>query len=419
MTSTTEPTSLRRASWPVLCLIVLCACRSSDSAEEIDGDVAWLVSHGQFAEAVTQAQSAWVRDPADPAAEALYRGAFVAQLLDQARAASFDNEDELSLQILSRALEIDPEHEAVLAWEAKTRLKIAERWLEIGRESHADGNLAAAQQAYVQALEFEPEHPTVLRNLGRVTLQANYRDGRGTGYYNEGVRALSDYWLEQARRGFAASEKFQPANTRAVRRQDQVELMLADQRLAIGMNFESKGLFAAAANEYLWALALDPESEEAAEGKERAGREARAKRLLSESQMLIFRNEVEGARELLEEAMELSEAQDEQIAEMLASIDERSLDVLYSRAIDLERDQLFEEAIAAYGVLLEATDYHKDAVARRDTLQEYIVLAADYYERAMAADAPEEKLESLRAIAQFWTDYRDVQDLLSALGADR
>ncbi len=93
--------------------------------------------------------------------------------------------------------------------------------------------------------------------------------------------------------------------------------------------------------------------------------------------------------------------------------------MLYGIAIDLERDQLFAEAIGAYGVLLEATDYYKDAKARRETLQEYIAIAADYYGRAMAAETPEKKLESLRAIAQFWTDYRDVQDLIRSLEGER
>jgi hypothetical protein len=135
--------------------------------------------------------------------------------------------------------------------------------------------------------------------------------------------------------------------------------------------------------------------------------------------MLIFRDEIDAASELLSEAMELSEVQDEKAAELLASIDGRRLDVLYGQAINLERDQLFAEAIAAYGVLLEATDYHKDAVARRETLQEYIGIAAEYYDRAMTAELPEDKLESLRAISQFWTDYRDIQDLITALEDDR
>ncbi|MAF64320.1 MAG: hypothetical protein CMJ84_01500 [Planctomycetes bacterium] len=421
MTSTRPPArpSASRPSWFSLCLLVLCGCKGSGSSDDFGGDVAWLVSHGQFAEAVANAEGAWARNPNDAEAEALYRAAFVAQLLDRARELTFENEDELALEVLDRALEVDPENEVALAWEAKTRLKIADRWLEIGRECHAEGDLTSAQAAYVEALKFDPEHSAALRNLGQVTIQANYREGRGTGYYHEGVRALSDYWLEQARRGFAASGKFQPENERAGRRHDQVEVMIADQRLAIGRTFEAEGLFAAAANEYLWALALDPQSADAAEGRARAERETQAGRLLSESRMLIFRDEIDAASELLSEAMELSEVQDEKAAELLASIDGRRLDVLYGQAINLERDQLFAEAIAAYGVLLEATDYHKDAVARRETLQEYIGIAAEYYDRAMTAELPEDKLESLRAISQFWTDYRDIQDLITALEDDR
>ena len=421
MTSTRQPAApiVPRLPWLLVGALALCACRSTDSSAEIGGDVAWLISHGQYAEAVAQAEGAYERHPADADAEALYHAAFVAQLLDRARAASFAHNDEHALEILERALEVNPESAPALAWQAKTRLGIADRWLGIGQELHAEGNLVAAQEAYVQALTFVPEHPTALRNLGLVTIQRNYREGRGAGYYNEGVRALSDYWLEQARRGFAASGKFQPDNDRAARRHGQVEEMLADQRLAIGRTFESEGLFAAAANEYIWALALDPDSAEAEEGKARSQREAKARRLLSESRMLIFRDEIDAAGEMLAEVIELSEVQDEEAELLLASIDDRRLEVLYGIAIDLERDQLFAEAIGAYDVLLEAADYFKDAMARRETLQEYIAIAADYYGRAMAAETPEKKLESLRAIAQFWTDYRDVQDLIRSLEGER
>ena len=91
------------------------------------------------------------------------------------------------------------------------------------------------------------------------------------------------------------------------------------------------------------------------------------------------------------------------------------LSEVYQEALDLEHDQLYVEAVAAYGRILEEVEYFKDTRARQSTLQGYIEMAAAYYQQSREATDPEKRMECLRAIQGFWPDYMDVRERLAEL----
>jgi hypothetical protein len=95
--------------------------------------------------------------------------------------------------------------------------------------------------------------------------------------------------------------------------------------------------------------------------------------------------------------------------------------VVYRDALALERDWRLEEAVARYDELLAEAQFWKDAITRRNTLQEYVRRAPELYEKAAAAATKEEQLQILRQIELFWPEYRDVstriRDLAKELGS--
>jgi len=414
------PAAASRAAPQLLfaCTLVLAAasCRSGPGPVGTERErVASLVRHERFGAALELAERIHGEHPGDPEAAALHRDTSVAWLLARGREATFDDRDEEALSLLEQALEVDPGSRPAAIWLDKTHSKIATRWVRTGMSAHSDGNLEAAAQAFETALAHVPGHPTAMDGLGQVLIQINYRLGLGEDYYNDGVRAMSDFYLRRARRSFAVAHKYTPANERAERRRGNVEESLSEERLVIAQGLETDARYAAAFNEYRLALALDPDNAAAAAGRARMEKEAAAARFLREAEMMVVRGRFDEADELLAQAGELTTLQVARVDELLAGTTDARLEALYVAALNLEKDQLYVEAAAAYERLLEQTEYFKDARARVETLREYVRLAGEYYARAEAETDPQERLRHYRAIAQFWADYRDVRERIRQL----
>jgi len=378
-------------------------------------EVERLVRNGQYSEGVELA--AELRDAAPDNEEAveLHRVATIALYLDQARTATLDNRDLDALGWLNKGLEVDPTHPLLLQWREKTRNKVAVRLIDAGDEMFTQGELEAAASSYRTVLIYIPEHVEAREGLEQVTIVMAYRESLGEDYYRDGVRALSDYRLRQARRGFQATSKYLPASTRAERRGGEVDELLAQQRVAVAQGFESEGLYAAAHNEYRFALLLDPNNVTAQDGLERLATEAEAAELLRAAQMKIYRREFNKAQELIAQGAEKSQLQSEAFRELEAKIEDIRFDTMYRKAFDFERDGRYIEAIAAYETLLAEVDYFKDATARMGTLEGYIEMADSYWEKAEAEEDPTVRLQHLRSIEGFWPDYPGLADRIESL----
>ncbi len=400
----------------VLAPLMFLACATTEEVEERP-DVARLVAVGRYDEAVRLAAELHEADPADELALSNYRRASAAWFLEQGRRAAFEGRDFEALDNFHAAREVAPEASEVSAWIAKMRDNLAERFLADALEAHIKDDLAAASEAYERVLEFRPGNREAIQGLERVQLQQTYRQGMGDEYYGAGVRALADYWLHEAKSRFGYVRKYLPESERSIERTEEVDVLLADARVAIAQGLDSEDRYAAARNEFRLALALDPEHPEALEGFERNRREAEASELLSAGHMQILRGEFEDARRLLEEGRELSQRQDDLFDGALAELEQARFGRMYERARSYESDRAFEQAVAAYDKLLENAEYYEDAIARRRTLQSFIEDAGRLYDQAEAAESDVEKARLLRQIRVFWPDYRDTTQRLAALEA--
>lgn len=397
-----------------LALLLAAGCAGRQEARD-RAAVEAMVRDGRYEQAVELAAELRDAAPADESLAELHRTATIALYLDAARTATLEDRDLDALGWIAKGLEVEPEHPLLLQWREKTRSKVATRLVRTGDALFTQGDLEGAAASYRTVLVYLPDHPEAREGLEQVSIVMAYREGLGADYYRDGVRALSDYRLRQARRGFQATTKYLPGNDRAQRREGVVDELLAEQRIAIAAGFEAEGLYAAAHNEYRFALMLDPDSVEAQDGLARLETEAEAARLLREAQMRIYRRQLNQARELIEEGAELSAQQREAFDELVAKIEDIRLDELYRRAFDLERDGRYPLAIEAYDALLDEADYFLDAAARRSTLAGYVEMADGYWQDYLEAKERDEKLQHLRSIDGFWPDYPGLADALEAL----
>lgn len=407
-------TTARRLVLCGLSATLLCLGCASAVRNEVD-EVRQDVYHGRYEEAVREAARLRGLHPGDPAYEELHRQATLAFFLEQGRRATFQDRDLEALTIFRQAKELDPASAETNAWIDKTLRKLSRTWLDRGLELHASGKLAEAVEAYEKALEYAPGDPSALNGLGDAIIQINYRDGMGRQYFEDGIRSLSAYWLEQARSRFSYSDKYQPDDPKTLQRERQVGALLAQQRVTVGKGIEATGRFGAARNEYRLAVALDPENAEAKAGLDRCTDEAKAANLLEQAKLEIVRLRLDHALELIEEGEALTSVQKDLFEGARARVEQSRFELKYQAALALERDFQYEKAIGKYDELLKETEYYKDAIARKQTLEDYVRLAAELYEKAKSASTDAERLESLRKIRVFWPEYKDVAAQLERL----
>jgi tetratricopeptide (TPR) repeat protein len=397
----------------LLALVLAAGCASVEKTPA--QDVRWLVDHGQFEEAVKKSADAAAQNPGDEHLQILHRDATVAYLLEQGRRLTFVDHDEDALAIFEEAAALDGQSRQVKDWVEKTKRKLATRWLDQALELHAKDDINGALKDYELALKYAPADKDALIGRGLSLAILNHRDGLGRTYFKDGLHALADYWLEQARSRFAYARKYQPIDPRTQERKTQVETLLAIQRMTLGRKFEGDRKFAAARNEYRLASALDPSNTEAKDAVERCKNELAASASLDKAGMLIVRGRFEEATKAVEAAMAKTTVQKDLCEGKMAAIREARFEQSYREAISLERDFRYEEAITKYTELLAEAQFYKDVITRKDTLEEYVKLASEIYAKAAAETAPAKKLDYLRQIVVFWPEYKDVASQIREL----
>jgi len=393
----------------------LSGCASDGPARRDKDEVRTSIRTGHFEDGIRHAQALLDEDPNNAELAELHRVATIGLYLQRGRESTFANKDLTALHWFGLAEEIAPASEMVAQWIGKTKSKLADHWLHVGAEAFATEDYPAASEAYRNVLEHIPGHPQALSGLGQVMLVMNYQRGLGLDYYNSGVRALSEYYLERARRGFNVTQKYLPKMKRAVTRKNDVDILLAEQRVTVATGLEGEKLFAAALSEYRFASVLDEGNQEALAGIERVSIEERAAQILRDAEMKLYRDQFDEAEELLARGEAMTSVQHEEFEASRGRIAVARFERLYEVALTLEHDRSFDQAIVAYGDLLDQVEYFRDARARKATLEGYVEMAAKYYDQAMAAKGPEKKLEYLQSISGFWPDYKNIEKLIEKL----
>ena len=405
---------MRSPLYVTLAAAALFSCSTTPVQEATGPSVRGLIASMEYEEALRVSASRVASVPSQANLRE-QKTATVAWLLDQGRQLTFDDKDMEGLLTFEQALLLEPNSEVVLTWIGKTRGKMANASFALAMELHANENYSAALERYAEALVMNPAHQGALRGSELAERQSVYRTGLASDYYVDGVRALSDYWLEQARSRFGYTRKYIPEHSRALNREEKVTGMLAGQRVTLGDDYMKSGLFAAARNEFRLAQILDASRGDVAEKLQRARLEARAGELLLEAEMFIYKGDFEAALASLDAGEELTERQSEQFDQVRSGVDEERHRITYERALTFEHDYLYQEALDVYDELLARIDYYEDSRARRETLASYVTNADRLYAEAGACGDAEEELSLLRQIEIFWPEYLDIQMRITAL----
>jgi len=392
-------------------LLVAPGCSSNRSKDE----VVRLIRAEDYDAALALAAERAEDAPNDEEAQLLHRDATVAWLIEQGRTALFDRRLEDALDEFNHALALSPKNATVGRWIQKTRDELTRLWLDRGIEFLQAEQFDRAIQAYELAEYYTPRDTEALFGATRVLFLINYRRGMGDDYYNQGVRAVHEHFLTQARHKFAAAGKYNDDDPTARERKERVESALAEERLHVARGLEEKGNFGAAQIEYRIILKVEPGNEEALAGLERMDAEVAAARMLDEADMLIRQNRFDEALERLEAGRALTKVQEDHFGRLAGEIEVAHWESLYQRGLNEERDFRYDEAIATYGELLSEAEFYEDAARRKATLEEYVQRAETLYAELEAAQTPAEESAILRQFELFWPEYKDVGLRIAAL----
>ncbi len=400
--------------------LLLGACATSNSTpEQLLLEVQTLTRSGDYQAAAEAAEAAKAQIPADsPLQEELARAAVEVSLgsgLEVVRTLSFADRDDEALELLAELEASFPEEPLVEAWRRRVQRKQADYWFQVARSAMASSQFEAARVAYERAISFEPDHTLAPAGLARVELLKQYRADLADDYYFNGVRDLTDQKLNESENSFEKSRRYDAESPRTRRRIVEVRREKAQGRVAYAEQLVKDRRYAAARAEYAEARRLDPESEEIAEAFGTMRIEAEVAALLSEAESFVLRSEFDEAELLITEAAEQTVLQTDLVEEARASINSTRVGLLYQRALDLEHDFLFAEAIQLYGEVLSGRDFYEDARARMEALENYVLEAARLYAEAQAAATPADKLTKLRQIETFWPEYEDILEQISEL----
>lgn len=393
-------------------IVLLSACAAT--AVDKQGTVEWLIVHGRFQEAVDRAAAKAKDHPDDAQAQRTYRDAQFALMLETGRRLSFADRDVEALDVFRRATELAPDRNEAVTWIEKTRHKVAEHYLELGLEAHASDDLDKALENYERSLQFDPGNHGALSSMAAATLAVNYRAGLGKTYYEEGLRSFKNGLLGQAEGELNKADKYMDSEALA-QRQKQVAIEMAAARMTVAETLVGEAKYDAARNEYRLALALDPGNAAAKAGKESCDVESHAAQIHRDAEMAIVRGRLDKALELAEEGARITALQKDRFEGLKNRVQEARYETIYKEALALERDGKFPEAIVRYGDLLKNAAYYKDALTRKETLEDFVVRADRLYTQAAGEADAAKKLETLRQILQFWPDYRDVADQVREL----
>lgn len=417
-----RPVSARVACCAVVALLAG-GCSASGEGRRRDGSVSELrelVRNGQFEAAVLRADELAAANQGNQAFADARRDTLVALMLERARRLSFDDQDDAALEQAEAALDLDPASGAAEAWRQRIIDKLSHVWFIRGRDAHASGEYLAAAEGYHKALLYNPENKLAVSQLAELELMIGWRKDQSATYYNGGVRAFASARLPESRSGFESSRKYDDGDiARTERRLAEVNRERALGQKHLAEEQAAAAYWRSARRSIQIALELDPELEGGAALRDSYGIEADVADLRRKANLARLRGDFERARTVLAEARALSQKQIEEIDAELLSISEAEADKQYELALDLEYDFRFEEAVAAYRVLLTKREFYKDAHARVGTLEDAIRDAAELYEKAEAATSNEQRIDLYRQIELIWPEYRDVRDRLDALRAAR
>lgn len=375
-------------------------------------------AHSDFFQAWQSIQLAREQAPDDPDVRAAYEKIRIAWLLKDAQQRIFQGDEVGGLENLERVLVLDADNPIALRLKDRARLKLAEAAAEQGDRLRSGGDLEGALAKYDEALRLTPG--LGLAEEGKSAVQDVWRRLRSDAreHYLEGVRALAERLFLQTRYHMGLALEKDPTMQEAREPVEMASRLLAQERYAKAKDMEERGFWKPALREYREIASAYPDFEglEARIGAMEA--EVEAEDLATKGSTAAFRGQFRDARDFLEQAMQVTARQRDEISETLLFVHEREIEQRYTLAKDEELQGRLETALEAYRLIDREAPGFLDVRTRIQDLQIQIDEGVKAYDAAVKAEQAgdiERAIEHLTDVMLYWPSYRDAKQRLQAL----
>ena len=378
-------------------------------------------SDADFFQAWNSINQALEQEPDNPDVRAAYEEIRIAFLLKRAQQRIFQSREVEALEDLERVLVLDPGNPIADRLILKAESKLAGVAATAGDQLRIEGDLEGALVKYHEALELTPGLDQAEEGLQAVAETWRKLRESARSHYLDGVRALAEQLFQQTEYHMLLALEMDPTMEEARAPADLASRRLAEERYAAAKVMEERGFFKPALREYEEIHAEYPGFDGIDDRIESTQAEVEAEELLRKGSSAAFRGEFGEARDYLEQAMQLTQRQRDEIAETLVFVHEREVEERYTLAKDEELQGRFEAALEAYRLIDQEAPGYLDVRARVSDLEIRIEEAQKAYDAGLEAEKAGDKDAAIghyTDVMLYWPKYRDAADRLKKLRGD-
>jgi len=418
-----RPETARAFRSPWICLLILPfltllpSCAGTNTRGLLDkAEQSLLVLN--YRDAYRYITLAIKNDPDSVSIRRLWKNTRILLLLDLAKEAVFEDNEERALRIIAQVLVLAPDNRIALTWQKKARTQLGKRRVADGEESLASGQLDDALARFREASTLIPGDRAALVGMRQVAVSFGEKRENAEFHYDQALRAKGegDWRRVLYHSGVAYSED--PSRKDAKRLYDSGRRQVADLARFEGELFAEQGDWAAAARRFqeaaMYAKELGLPWEKDAETRSEAmAAEREAILELQRAELLIAAKDFEQARTYLAKAQKHSMFSAGPLNEAALLLRHEENQYFLERAALYEIDHRFERAHSLY----EQLEKRGVPEAREKKAQIELFLKGlekNYSDAAAAMKAGETKkaVDIWMSILAVHRNYRDVEELL-------
>ena len=357
--------------------------------------------------------------PDDPETQRMFWELRLEYLLEAGWENIFSEHEEAAMELLGKALGLDPNNARALAGIARAKEKLAQEAVRLAGGLELEGDLEGALKLYNKATTYIPEFGPAIEGMTGINGLYQNRADKASGRYALGSRASGELQWRQSYYQTGLALGFDPSLERAKRLHDRAGRRLAMDMFENAREMEENGLYAAALKDYEHIAEVWPETEGIAERVESVRKEVEAKEKSRQAEMLTRKKEFDLAEELLSEAFALSENEKADISGLMLGNKVGRYEVEYHRAEDFELESQFEAALEVYKKIDEAwADGFLDVKTRISYLSAAIEEATKAWQKGLAAEEEGDTKTAIDAYEEallLYPGFKDLEERLKRL----
>ncbi len=372
---------------PLLLLLPLAACASSEVDENFEnGDRHFRM--GQFHQAHRAYQEA-AEEVGDPSEDLLARTeeARFRSILQSAETRIHLSEIPEALQLLDFAEAERPGTAEIAELRQHAYRRRAAKYVDEGESLLDDAKAEEALVAYSEALRWDSENQQAIRGYDESKKIADDRFARGEDIYFEGLEQEGEGHNGRARTSFEHASHLHGDDSKAAKHLAALSIEVADRQFKIGTFHMEEGRIGAAWVALMDSVRLDPANQAADSMLDEVNARLEQIRLMNEAEMHVRGGRVDRADVLLERVLELtSEGYGQRIQTLRNKAEYQRAMNNYRTARACELDQQIVRARDLYQeIMVQSGDGFEDVPLRIENLSARITVAADLYQKGLAA----------------------------------